>query len=173
MKNYLKFILSYLLIFVIIVSSFGITIHNHICGHSGKTYSSLFEDKSCECDHHKSIVVQEEENLPSCCATVPLSDNNSTNMSINQDSCCSDNSTTKSLELDFLTQNQFKLSPQISFINFIKEIENVFIKQKNDIECKFKSIKQKLKSFTSFSLKIITILNTYIQNDNPDDKQTA
>lgn len=173
MKNYLKFILSYLLIFVIMASSFGITIHNHICGHSGKTYSSLFEDNSCDCDHHDTILIKEEENIPSCCATEPINDNSSTNMSINQDSCCSDNSITKSLDLDYLTQNQFKLSPQTFFNNFIKEIETAFNKQKNEIDCKFKSIKQKLKSFTSFSLKIISILNTYILSDNPDDKHTA
>ena len=173
MKNYLKFILSYLLIFVIMVSSFGITIHSHICGHSGKTYSSLFEDTSCDCDHHDIILHKEEESLPSCCAAEPLSDNNSTDMSINQDSCCSDNSTTKSLDLDFLTQNQFKLSPQTFFNNFIKNIEADFNKHKSEIYCKFKSLKQKLKSFTSFSLKIITILNNYIQKDNPEDRQTA
>lgn len=173
MKNYLKFILSYLLIFVIMVSSFGITIHNHICGHSGKTYSSIFEENACECDHHATLLHQDLESAPSCCAIETIKDNYSTDLSIHQDSCCSDNSITKSLELDYLTQHQFKFITFISFNNFIKKIESDFNKQKNEILCKFNSLKQKLKNFTNFSLKIISILNNYIQKDNPDDKQAA
>ncbi len=175
MKNYLKIILSYVLIFVIMVGSFGITIHNHVCGHSGTTFSSLFEDNDCECDHHGASSHQVEVHSPSCCAIPQTSEieNNSTELKISGDACCSDYSDTKSLNSTFLIKNLNKEVTANESFSFIDRIENSFNKFKNDINCKFKSLKQKLKNFTSFTLKVIGILNYYIHKDNPDDRQTA
>ncbi len=176
MKDYIKFILTYLLIVVITFTSFGITIHSHICAHTGKTYSSVVDDKACNTMQSEIQSSDNLSNKESCCLHstdhCQISDISS-NLKINRENCCADTTNTKILNIDYLLQNTINFVLNIEYFNSLNEIDNLIIAYNNDIQSKYKNLRQKLKFFTSFTLHLISILNNYSHRDYPEDIQIA
>ncbi|HRP01198.1 MAG TPA: hypothetical protein PLE30_00975 [Candidatus Kapabacteria bacterium] len=177
MRNNIKYIISLLLLIVIAVTSFGITIHNHICGHTGTTYSSIVENNPCDELHSNSITQSEDcQNDMPCCSHEPSHQDKSSNKPescLSNISCCSETYDHKLLDVDYLLNNQVIDFIVIESNDFLKSIEASIISYKNLFLCKIKHLEQKLRNITTISIQIINVFNNITHGDNPDNLQTA
>lgn len=177
MGNYYKYIVTYLTIFSLLLSSFGITIYYHHCNKEKVIYKSLVGKLSCDSNSHTDT--QEPSN--SCChdngsdakhCSNQKKQQASSDLIIDTISCCYDNQFTNKLSDDFVANSkQSNKENQIEKISKKEQIPSnkypILQKFKENIN---KKIIQPIKKFISLIQQIAKLAN---QSDSENDEDSG
>lgn len=167
MKNYIKYILSIFLIITLMVSSFGLTIYNHYCGHTGKIIISLYNSSNCECEKNSNSCHTDTD--ITCCSDKNKNHLAKIDKSINKLNCCQDNELKIEINDNFLSKVIHYTSDKINITKFINESLTFHKLINTSIENKLKQIKKKFKYYQNIIIKVHSILIFPKKDNSPKD----
>jgi len=167
MKNYIKYILSIFLIITLMVGSFGLTIYNHYCGHTGNIIISLNNSSNCECEKDSNWC--HTDSKINCCAGKTNKHLAEIDKSINKLNCCKDNELKIEINDNFLSKVINNTFDKINLTKFINESLTFHKLINTRIENKLKQIEKKFKYYQNLIIKVHSVLILPKKDDSPKD----
>ena len=166
MKNYIKYIVTVFMMIAVMLSTFGITFHNHICGKTGITNTNVIKDVGCACEEsHETTCSSEQTTLEdNCCADKT---NTPTNVTIKSPDCCVEYIETKEINDSFIAKSFQNIVTEEIPVDFISETLYDNISEDIDFERIYCSLKQKFRNTQLIIIKFINLLSSLDTESSP------